>query len=255
MKTLSAETKEWLQWVRLTSHPLKRITEGSFKGGIGSAALVDYRGRRFALMARHVVQPDQDGWVLDIGTLSREGLAVHHLGICHYILQVRPSTPDVAIIDFSFAEVPKGLNTFFQERTPRFQGEVVARHVFETELSDGPTLDNVYAFSGEIKPEQLGDSESFLFQPVVYPGLKYLRSEHEFDIFKLPVSHPGHAEFRGCSGAPIVGMDRRPVALLVDGIEDNNTVRGVSLRHCRPALDIYCDHQDVPDLQAAAAKG
>lgn len=240
-----SEIKQWLRWVHTTSHPLKRVHDGAFKGGIGSAALVDYRGRRFALTVQHVVRPNDDGWVLDIGTLTGQGLAVHYLGLCHYILQVRPATGEVTAIDFCFSEVPKDLNTTFQERTPLFHGEEVDRHVFATDLSDEPTQENVYTFSGEIKPEKHGNAESFLFHPVVYPGLKYLRSDGELDIFKLPVPHPGHAEFRGCSGAPIVGFDRKPIALVVDGIEEEDIVRGVSLRHCRPALDSYCDANNV----------
>jgi hypothetical protein len=94
----------------------------------------------------------------------------------------------------------------------------------------------VFAFSGRVRTEQHGPN-SFVADMVVYPGLKLLRSENEFLVFQLPVTHPGHDAFQGCSGAPIVDRNKQAIALVVDGDISSNTIRGISLEQCVPALN------------------
>jgi hypothetical protein len=74
----------------------------------------------------------------------------------------------------------------------------------------------------------------------VYPGLRFIRTEGEFHIFKLPVSHPGHDHFKGCSGAPIVDMNKQVVALVCDGDPATNTIRSVSTSRYKFAIDFIC---------------
>ena len=80
-----------------------------------------------------------------------------------------------------------------------------------------------------------------LDEPAVYPGLRYIKSEGPFFEFMLPVSHPGHDAFRGCSGAPIVDTKRRLVAIVSYGDYEKDTIYGVSLARYKFALDFYCD--------------
>jgi hypothetical protein len=110
------------------------------------------------------------------------------------------------------------------------------RHVFATNLSDGPDPTQIYAFAGQIKPELHG-SMAFVTDMIVCPGLRYLRSEGEFHIFQLPVEHPGHQEFKGCSGAPIVDVNKTLVAIVCDGDTSTNTIRGVSVARYKFAFD------------------
>jgi hypothetical protein len=72
---------------------------------------------------------------------------------------------------------------------------------------------------------------------VVYPGLQYSHSEQEMHYFKLPVEHPGHEAFHGCSGSPIVDLNRNVVALVVGGDLAINTVRGVAINRVLPNLE------------------
>src|SRR3546814_16654161 len=66
---------------------------------------------------------------------------------------------------------------------------------------------------------------------VVYPGLRYERTEGGYHVFQLPVQHPGHDALQGCSGAPILDMERRVVGLVCSGSIDRKSVgEGKSVR-------------------------
>ena len=55
--------------------------------------------------------------------------------------------------------------------------------------------------------------------------------------FSLKGKHPGHEEFEGCSGAPILDGDGNVVALVCGGNTYSNTIRGISLS--RMKIPIY----------------
>ena len=77
-----------------------------------------------------------------------------------------------------------------------------------------------------------------------YDGLIYLRTEEDRHFFKLPIEHPGHLEFKGCSGAPILNSAGMPVALVCGGDTERNEIYGVSLSHYRSVVDILVGNFD-----------
>lgn len=117
------------------------------------------------------------------------------------------------------------------------------RHEFITALQEMPCDEDVYAFSGRVHPTQL-DDVTFELQPIVYPGLKYLRTEDGYCVFKLPVDHPGHDSFKGCSGAPIADRRRQVVALVCSGDIESNTITGIAVRHVAEAIQVYLGSHD-----------
>jgi hypothetical protein len=70
----------------------------------------------------------------------------------------------------------------------------------------------------------------------VYPGLKFAKTMAEIHEFHLPVPHPGHEAFRGCSGAPMVSTARKVMGLVTSGCEVDNVVRSIAVDRCIPAL-------------------
>ena len=236
---ITASQKQWIQWVKLTSHPLRQIDGEGNPTGFGSATLIDYKSKRFALTAHHVVPLDQKGWSIEVSFSSSQGTELYTPKRWMSLVEYRKSKNELAHVDFSFAEVSTGLSSMYQERTPFFQGEEVARHVFASSEIAEPEAAEIYGFSGETKPE-MHSPRSVAMQMNVFPGIKYVGFEDEILIFKLPISHPGHPEFRGCSGAPIVDTHRRLVGIVVRGDEIDDSVRAVSISRLLPALDIYC---------------
>lgn len=240
--TLSPHIRTWLNWVLITSHPMRRYDENEQPTGIGSSALIDYRGRRFLLTAQHLVELDSRNWVLDLGYEPGKGTAYYRPTCFYYLFEYTRSTGDIREIDFCFSEVAKDLNTTYQHRTPLSAGEERPRHVFKTNLNSKPISEQIYAFPGEVKPEQHSPN-LFATEMIVYPGLKYERTENEMHYFKLPEAHPGHDQFKGCSGAPIVDMNNEIVALVCSGSKDDDTIQAVSLSRYKSALDAYCTAQ------------
>lgn len=236
---ITPQVREWLDWVLITSHPLRRLDDQENLLGISSGTLFDYRGRRFLLTAQHSVPLGSNDWLLDLGKVSDKGTEIYKPKNFLYVGEYTRSTGEGRVIDFCFSELPVDLNSIYQQRTPWLSGEERYRHVFNSDLTILPSAEQIYAFSGEIQPEKHGTG-SYAMTMTVNPGLKYLRTDSEMHVFGLPVTHPGHEHFRGCSGAPIVDMNRQVVALVCGGNEEEGTVYGVSIARYKFALDFYC---------------
>lgn len=239
MAALPPHIRKWLNWVLITSHPIRRVDENENLLAIGSATLIDYNSRRFLLTVQHNIPLGSNDWVIDLGRISEHGSEIYKPNSFYYLAEYTRSTGDVKGIDFCFAEISCDINSTYQHRTPWTSSAARNRHVFQTDLNTVPSIEQTYAFAGEIQPEKHAPS-SYAMTMTVNPGLKYLKTEGEMQIFKLPVPHPGHDAFRGCSGAPIVDTNQSVVALVCGGSEENGTVFGVSVSRCKFALNFYC---------------
>lgn len=110
------------------------------------------------------------------------------------------------------------------------------RHICFTPFESLPLKEQTYAFSGQVFPERIED-RALCTEIRVYPGMKYIGDEGEFHIFKLQVDHPGHEHFKGCSGAPIVDMNKNVVALVCNGDIETNIIRDVSIARYKSLFD------------------
>jgi len=236
----SEELNNWLQWVLITSVPLRRLDEADLPVGIASGCLIDYCGKRFLLSVQHAVKPTSSSWAVEVRYDRTKGTEVYRPNHFNYMGEMKLGSASIRHIDFCYTEVPVDFVSHYQHVVP--SGDILAeriRHVFATGLNDTPSADEVYAFSGQVFPERIEDT-ALCTEMRVYPGLRYISQDDEYYVFKLPVNHPGHDHFKGCSGAPIVDNNRNVVALVCDGDETDNTIRGVSLSRYRIAFDILC---------------
>src|SRR3546814_10031334 len=85
-----------------------------------------------------------------------------------------------------------------------------------------PDPHQTFAFAGQVRTQILS-SDLLASEMVVYPGLRYELTECGYHVFPLPVQHPGHDAFPGCSVAPISELERRVVGLVCYGSITNNT--------------------------------
>ena len=242
----SDEIDQWLKWIPLTSIPLKRLDQTNSPIEICSGCLVNYHGRRFLLTVSHAVNLGSRDWVIELGNDQQRGAEFYRPARFCYLAGINLSAGEIANFDYAYAEVPIDLQPTFQLLTPF--GAMSAkhcRHVFDLAAVAEPDGSQHYAFAGEIHPER-HEPLGFVTEVGVYPGLRFIHTIETFHQFRLPVEHPGHDFFRGCSGAPIVDTSRRLVALVSSGNFDQNTVYGVPLSRYRFALDFYCN-QIRPD--------
>jgi hypothetical protein len=227
------ERKQWLEWVLLTSIPIRRYDHDDSPVGTASACLINYRGRRFVLTVAHAVEMGSSDWAIELGFDPRKGTEIYRPSTFLYLGELKRGTGEVTEVDYCYAEVPLDIEPVYQHVTPRGpQSEKQARHIFnQSDLAD-PSTNEFYAFAGEVNAERHG-THALVTQPTVYPGLRYRRSESAFHEFTLPVPHPGHDSFRGCSGAPIVDTQRRVVALVTGGDDAENIIYGISVARYR----------------------
>jgi hypothetical protein len=232
------ETRAWLEWVSLTSIPLYRLDEDDRPIGVASGCLLRFGERKLILSVAHATR--QGRWAAELRFDSeRDGTDIHFFGDQWGASHLDQSTAMRDDLDFSLTEVPMDFHPTMQERSPN--GEVIReqfRHTFESTLQDLPSRDEVYAFSGRVRPAQL-DARNYWAEPTVYPGLRFEHTAGLYHVFSLPVPHPGHEAFQGCSGAPVVDRQRRVVALVCSGDIPSNTISAVSLRHLAQAIQDY----------------
>lgn len=229
---------KWLQWVLTTSVPLFRFDKDEMPVGFASGCLLDYGGKRFLLSVQHAVQRTAHDWAAMVRYDRVKGIEVYRPNSFNYMAEMTLGSSSIRDIDFCYTEIPADLVWYWQTIAP--SGETFderVRHVFCSELDEEPHRDHVYAFSGHVLPQIVRDV-GFCTEARVYPGLRYQGRDGECHIFDLPVGHPGHSSFKGCSGAPIVDMKKNVVALVCSGDESDNTIRGVSIRRYKIAFDI-----------------
>jgi hypothetical protein len=148
------------------------------------------------------------------------------------------------IVDFCYQLLPKGIESFYEEFDTG--GQVLrrfARTVFETAFDELPRKDVKYGFSGISRVEDLPDPRSptgrvLVPTQVVCGVLSYSGCDQDRYYFALPGEHPGHDEFRGCSGAPIVSEKGNLVALVVGSPKGEDAICALPLRSFRKAIDI-----------------
>ncbi|MGC2520200.1 MAG: hypothetical protein WA373_13975 [Burkholderiales bacterium] len=235
---VSAETMEWLQWVGLTSFPLYQVDGEDKPVGVASGCLVNIGGRKLMLSVSHATGSGR--WVAEMKfDTTLDKTLVHYFGTQWTARHLDQTTLMSEALDFSFTEVPADFFSMMQERDS--VGTIVnqrLRHEFITSLTDLPINDELYAFTGCVRTAQL-DETTYWSEPNVYPGLRYRRTEGYYHMFELPVEHPGHEAFKGCSGAPIVDRKQRIVALVCSGDINSNTITGVSVHHIARAVHAY----------------
>ncbi|MEC4889223.1 MAG: hypothetical protein RI101_04110 [Nitrospira sp.] len=233
------ECNKWLEWVRVTSIPLKRIGPDNTPIDIASGCFVTCQDRRFILTVSHAVELGSSDWVIELGYDNTRGAEFYQGARFCYPGEINRRTGESAGADFAFAEVPADLESAFHLLTPfGLMSAKRQRHVFDLESAGNPDVDELYAFTGEIYPRL--DSSGLTTQPVIYPGLRYVESAGAYHMFRLPVPHPGHDDFGGCSGAPIVDTKGNLVSLVSGGIIEKNVILGIALSRYKFAVEFYC---------------
>ena len=236
MNLTTPERNDWLQWVRVTSTPLIHLGEGDSVLGLGSGMMLDHAGCRFVLAVEHVVERDATGWALIVQQDGQGRMEYYRPNFFSYVGEIRLGSGEVRLLDLCAAQVSPNLQTWYEDRTPRGLFDKVPHHVFDSSNFSEPTSEQIYGVSGRVRTEKHG-ADAFVSDMVVYPGLTYSHSEREVLHFRLPVAHPGHDAFHGCSGSPIVDANRNVVALLMGGDIPSNTVQAVAINRVLPNLE------------------
>lgn len=152
-----------------------------------------------------------------------------------------------AEVDFAYVDVPLEHEPMLEKIDPQTGSIIESRActVWPARAIAEPEAGIRYGFAGHTKPSLeahplIADDVKFCFTDlrVCFP-LTYVGRHDDLFAFQLPVEHPGHDFFRGCSGAPIIDEEGRVVALVCEGSIADSIIYGVSLRRYQFALDIH----------------
>ncbi len=217
----------WLNFVKLTSVPLRHIADSGLPDSVASGCIVEHQGRKFVLSVSHATVMGGN-WAAEVRYEPGKGTQLYRFGATYFLSEHSLSNGSGKEVDFSYSEVHLDFDSWFQELSR--SGSILneeERVGFKLERIQ-PDPNEVFAFAGQVRTE-IHMPDAVVSDMVVYPGLKFERSEGGDHIFRLPVPHPGHEAFKGCSGAPVVDTQRRVVGLVSRGCEKENTITATSL--------------------------
>ena len=235
MNVSPEQASDWRDWLLLTSIPLVRIGDDEQVLAFGSGTMLDFKGRRFVVTAGHVATIESKGWAIVVQQHTDGRLQYYKPNAFVHVGEGRRSTSSFRMLDLCVAQVAPDLETWYEFRTPRGLFDKRPHCVFDAAALAEPEQDQIYGFSGRVRTE-MHAPQTFASELTVFPGLGYLRTEEEEQVFSLPVAHPGHDAFRGCSGSPVCDFSRQLVSIVVRGSTDDNTVRGIAIERVLPAL-------------------
>lgn len=234
---MSFDQHAWLNRILLSSIPLRKVDDSLLPVGIASGCLIGYLGMRVVLSVFHATKKNGN-WAIEVKFEPGKGTQLYRPGGFHHLGLMRLGSSKIDEVDFSYREVDSDLVSYFQElnASGHIRSER-AREVFRPDFSVLPDTNEIYGFAGQVMPEMHGTS-ALVTEMRVYPGLKYIATEDSYHVFELPVPHPGHEHFQGCSGAPIIDTKGNVVALVCHGDTDRNAIFGISLNKYKIALDV-----------------
>ena len=227
---------DYEQYVKLSSIPLRKIDRSLMPIAIASGCLIDYEGKRIMLAVQHATG-DMGDWAAEIRFEPKKGTKLYRLGAMHFLKSLNINDMVTKDVDFSYVSVPSDFVSYFQEIEPN--GNIVSetsRVICSQSIDQEPDKTELFGFSGQVMPKRSG--QFFLTHHRTYLGLKYLRQEEDYYVFKLPIEHPGHEHFQGCSGAPIIDKKGNTVALVCWGDDRKNLIYGISIKKYKIAIDI-----------------
>jgi len=223
-------------YVKLSSISLRKIDGNRKPIGIASGCFIDYHDQRLLLTVQHAIK-DMGDWTAEIKYDTDNGTKLYRLGAMNFLKSINIKTFALRDIDFSYVAVDKDLVSYFQEidRNGNIISEV-PRKICNVDFSQEPEENEIYGFSGQVMPAVSNDY--FFTDHKIYLDLKYAGKNDDYLMFDLPISHPGHEHFSGCSGSPIIDMQGNTVALVCSGNIETNRIYGISLKKYQVAIDI-----------------
>ncbi len=222
-------TFNWQSKLEVSFVPLGRFKEDdSFLGFGGSSALIDFRGNRFICSALHVFVNHRIALQL---RWDQKRMATTTVALFPTVFSddstTRPKLLDFAICDISHnRDVP-----LFQDLDQNGTGKVIKelqRVIYTEKNLCSPQRGIEYGFAGTTLSTVENHPAITIGGGVIriVSGLSYIGDSDGFHQFRLPVEHPGHRIFEGCSGAPIIDQEGRSVAFVCGGDKDKSTIRG-----------------------------
>ncbi len=231
---------ELFEYVKLSSLPLRKLGQNRMPISSASGCIIDYRQKRIILTVQHAAGRDGN-WRVEVKYETGKGTLTYPLNEMNFLASVSLADFKIEDVDLCYAFVTDSFNSFYQEISPN--GDVISetpRIICRVDFDHEPNLSDSYGFSGQVGSGIVGNL--LIGEHRVYRGLKFVKTHDDLHIFKLPMRHPGHEYFEGCSGAPIIDSQGNAVALVCKGDTDKDYIFGISLKRYQVAIDLTIDN-------------
>jgi len=242
-------------WEEIQYDPWKQIIVGAnvplwkYNNGVpiavASACIIDYASCRFLLSIAHASIAVSE-WVLEISSAFQDvngewftklqPVEMNFLTQFNFIPDTFGFT-EPNIVDFTYKKIPSDLESY---HVIGFYGNKrlgAYRTIFKPNFNIKPSFEKKYGFYGKIKFNGT-KGRQILFEEKIEDELKYIGEKGEHLIFQLPHKYGSHANYIGCSGAPIIDEDNNLIALVSYGERSTNCIYGININKYRAALEI-----------------
>ncbi|WP_320051761.1 hypothetical protein [uncultured Acetobacteroides sp.] len=234
----------WKENIVLSSVPLWKYDK-QIPIANASGCLINYKNNVFLVSIAHASIAESE-WNVEVKAVEKVG---DHFGTILQPIKMQPLaefkiTPngtgftEPKIVDFTYRKVS---DTFKSTHCLGIinQNQLMEsdRTVFSTNFQDIPSEEKKYGFYGKVKFNGV-KGKLMDFQHRIESDLEYIGKKDEFYVFRLSHKYGSHANYVGCSGAPIIDQDNKVVALVSYGVKSENCIYAIDIAKYRAALDI-----------------
>jgi len=247
MKDLYSEIygDSWKENIVLASVPLWKY-ENELPIANASGCLIDYASCRFLLSIAHGSIAESE-WRAEVKSVDEhEGdfsvvyqpIKMNSLTQFNFIEEKQDFT-EPKLVDFTYRRLTNDFTSLhvigFVSESQFLQAE---RTIFKPNFNKiKPSSNGKYGFYGNVR--FTGINGRFLkFEHRLEHDLKFIEKQGDFFVFRLPHKYGSHANYQGCSGAPIIDADNNIVALVSFGEKSTNSIYGIDFSKYKSALEI-----------------
>ena len=237
---------EWKQSIVLSSVPLWKYNDQNVPIANASGCLIDYLGCRFLLSIAHS-SIAKDVWHFEVASLhiyenGEKGTCIQPFQMDWLeefsLIEETYELTESKLVDFTYKKIRSDLGShhglcFTQD--DQILG--ADRTVFKPDFNIKPSNNINYGFYGQVRFKGVSGNK-ILFDYQLEDKLSYIGKEGDLFVFKLPHPYGSHANYQGCSGAPIIDENGNLVSLVSFGRKSTNCIYGIDINRYRAALDI-----------------
>lgn len=214
----------------LSTLPFRRALPRQLPTSSQSGCILAHDGLRILLTAAHGRQPGEY-WGVEVRTDFQQGQTQLYApdGGMHYLNGAGAVDDQGGEVDLAYAAVPDDLVSRHQEWTP-YHGLI--RDDPRRDVTLGPEVlssRSVYGFHGYPTEGFVGNMNLLAQNQRLEADLRFAGQVGHVRSFKLPHPHPGHAYYRGCSGAAVIDKDGRLAGIVVSGDVEERLIFAVAV--------------------------
>ena len=204
--------------------------------GLGSGCLIRTEGELVLVGVQHVVD-NAKRWCIHLRIVPGRGSELYGFGAPTYFKRFSADDAEMLDLDFFAVVVPGELQPVHEEvKGLHSISNPIPKRIFLLSDIARPEQDERYSFFGAVAPNVTG---AFLeLKPESEENMGFVEERPEHLLVQLAGPHKDDAVYNGCSGAAIVDLKGRLVALVIGGSESANLIFGVPLHRYRSAIAV-----------------